>query len=97
VPCAKGLLGPSSRSSPVITREYTSAPKVMSMGLGCRKSGSANGSPPGILRSVSIDTDGWSVMTVGTINTSISLSNPGVTVNYAVASRLNKWSKIMLS
>jgi len=49
------------------------------MGPGCRKSGSANGSPSGILRSVSIGTDGWSVMTVGIINTSISVSNPDVT------------------
>jgi len=49
------------------------------MGPGCRKSGSANGSPSGILRSVLIGTDGWSVMTVGIINTSISLSNPDVT------------------
>jgi len=49
------------------------------MGPGCRKSGSASGSPSGILRSVSIGTDGWSVMTVGIINTSISVSNPDVT------------------
>jgi len=49
------------------------------MGPGCRKSGSANGSPLGILISVAIGTDGWSVMTVGKINTYISLSNPEVT------------------
>jgi len=30
------------------------------MGPGCRKSGSANGSPLGILISVAIGTDGWS-------------------------------------
>jgi len=49
------------------------------MGPGCRKSGSDNGSPSGILRSVSIGTDGWSVMTVGIINTSFSVSSPDVT------------------
>jgi len=49
------------------------------MGPGCRKSGSANSRPSGILRSVSIGTDGWSVMTVRIINTSISVSNPDVT------------------
>jgi len=48
------------------------------MGPGCRKSGSANGSLSGILRLVAIGTDGWSVMTVGIINTSNSVSNPDV-------------------
>jgi len=71
VPWANGLLGPSSRSSPVTTRENTSTPRV--------RSGSANGSPLEILRSVAIGTDGWSVMTVGIINTSISVSNRDVT------------------
>jgi len=46
------------------------------MGPGCRKSGSANGSPSGTLRSVAIGTDGWSV---GVINTYISVSKPDVT------------------
>jgi len=58
VPWANGLLGPSSRSPPVITRENTSTPKVRSIGPGCRKSGSANGSLSGLLRSVAIGTDG---------------------------------------
>jgi len=78
VPWANGLLGPSSRSSPVIKLENTSTPQVRTMGPGCRKSGSANGSPSGILRSVAIGTDGWSVMTVGITNTSKSVSNPDV-------------------
>jgi len=46
------------------------------MGPGCRKSGYANGSSSGTLRSVSIGTDGWFVITVGTINASTSVSNP---------------------
>jgi len=49
------------------------------MGPGCRKSGSANGSPSRTLRSVSIGTDGWSVMTGGILDTSISASTPDVT------------------
>jgi len=32
-----------------------------------------------LLRSVSIGTDGWSLMTVGIINTSVSVSSPDVT------------------
>jgi len=75
-PCAKGLLGP--RCSPVITREYTLIFTVRSMSPGCRKSGSANGSPSEVLRTVAIGTDGWSVMTVGIINTSTSVSSPDV-------------------
>jgi len=45
------------------------------MSPGCRKSGYANGSSSGTLRSVAI---GWSVITVETINTSTSVSNPEV-------------------
>jgi len=48
------------------------------MGPDCRKSGSANGIPSRILRSVVIGTDGWSLMTVGIINTSTSVSKPDV-------------------
>jgi len=48
------------------------------MGPGCPKSGSANGSPSGILRSVVIGTDGWFVKTMSIINTSYSFSNPDV-------------------
>jgi len=45
------------------------------MGPGCRKSGSANGSPSGVLRSYVIGKDGWFVMTLGIISTSTSVSD----------------------
>jgi len=48
------------------------------MGPGCRKSGSANGSPSVIFRLVAIGIDGWFVMTVGIINTSTRVLKPDV-------------------
>jgi len=78
VPCAKCLIGSCLRSSPVNTRVYTPTPMARSMGPGCRKSGSANGSQSEILRSLSIGNDGWIVMTVGIINNSTSVSKPDV-------------------
>jgi len=45
---------------------------------GCRKSGSVNSSPSGLLSSLAIGNDGWSVMTLGIIRISTSVSNSDV-------------------
>jgi len=58
VPCATGLLGSSLRNSPVIKQGYRPVLKFRSIGPGVRKSGFANGSPKGILRSFAIGNDG---------------------------------------
>jgi len=75
VPCATGLLGSSLRNSPVIKQGYRPVLKFRSIGPGVRKSGFANGSPKGILRSFAIGNDGWAVITFGIINTSTGVLN----------------------